>query len=106
MVGGFVKFSVNKLDQYFADNNAGNNNKINKIIIIIDAQLIFIIYTYLLETIQKFMITWYGKNIILNINNTRSGIKLNGLSEYKFKRVESDLSESSGWGDVLYVKDI
>ena len=28
------------------------------------------------------------------------------LSEYKFKRVESDLSESSGWGDVLYVKDI
>ena len=25
------------------------------------------IYTYLLETIQKFMSTWYGKNIILNI---------------------------------------
>ena len=28
------------------------------------------------------------------------------LSKYNFKRVESDLSESSGWGDVLYVKDI
>jgi len=30
----------------------------------------------------------------------------NLLSTYNFKRVESDLSESSGWGDVLYVKDI
>lgn len=30
----------------------------------------------------------------------------NLLSAYNFKRVESDLSESSGWGDVLYVKDI
>ena len=42
------------------------------------------IYTYLLETIQKFMLTWYGKNIILNSYNLKDGIKLNGLSEYKF----------------------
>ncbi len=42
------------------------------------------IYTYLCESIQKFMKTWYGKNIILNINNTKKGVKINGIDEYKF----------------------
>jgi len=57
------------------------------------------IYTYLLETIQKFMSTWYGKNIILDIKNTKNGITMNGLSEYKFN-YDSYFEESIATNDL------
>ena len=58
------------------------------------------IYTYLLETIQKFLLTWYGKNIVLfydqnnpnNLNNNKPGITLNGLDNIKFN-YDSYISE-------------
>ena len=42
------------------------------------------IYTYLVDSIQQFRLTWYGKNIILNINNSRPGELMIGLDNIKF----------------------
>ena len=42
------------------------------------------IYMYLLDTIQKFMMTWYGKNIILKTSDSRKGIIHRNISNYKF----------------------
>ena len=42
------------------------------------------IYMYLLDTIQKFMLTWYGKKIILSMDDNIYGVQLSGLTKYKF----------------------
>lgn len=50
------------------------------------------IYNYLLNTIQQFIYTWYGRNIIIQFNpsdpndknNLKPGVMINGLNNFKF----------------------
>ena len=57
------------------------------------------IYMYLLETIQKFMLTWYGKKIIINANDNINGVQLYGLAKYKFN-YESYFTENVSIDDL------
>jgi hypothetical protein len=59
------------------------------------------LYNYLLITIERFKITWYGRNIILEKNNKREGIYIKDLKTIKFnydcyieKYIEKNLSNN------------
>jgi hypothetical protein len=62
------------------------------------------IYGYLLESIQQFMVTWYGKKIILKKNNEMDGVFIKDLREYKFN-YNSYIDKSIKTNDLKKVTD-
>ena len=80
------KIDIDMIDNEDIDENETNEINITSDELVERIKLIPIedIYMYLLETIQKFMLTWYGKKIIIDINDKTDGIIINGLTQYKF----------------------
>jgi hypothetical protein len=83
-----------KDDEADANTNEYNINKITPEKLISNAKNIphEDVYMYLLDTIQKFIPTWYGRNIVLDYdpsnilhwNYSKSGVKIDGLDNIKF----------------------
>ena len=97
--------NLNIIDDDDNDNFDDNDNTITEIDLIMRIRKIpnEDLYSYLLETIQRFMQTWYGKNIIrhydpLNpndINKSTEGESINGLDKIIFVYTSYASSNSS-----------
>jgi hypothetical protein len=92
---GYEKLTQDQYFDYFDDEDSGKYDKnipmidlINRIKIIPEKD----IYTYLTDTIQRFIPTWYGRKIILffdpldinHYNYNRHGTMMSGLDNVKF----------------------